>query len=719
MRWQRVAQALIAIFVVGFIAILVTSLRKQTARPQDQPPPADRIDREAVVENPGGCEQITAAAGKRVFSIKCGKHFLFKDGRQRMTDGVEVTINRSDREFVIKSAEADITPKDDKIDRAVFKGDVRFTGQGGLEVKAAEATYSDNDGILNIPGPVEFTKGRMRGSGVGATYDRTREVLWLKEKAQFTVEANPKTGQGGVQGTAGSIGLARADHYVRFLQNANLTGEGRVLQADDLVVRLAADDERVQAMELRGNSRITGGSGGPQAMSARDIDLTYAEDGRTLQNARLTENAVVQLAGAAQGKRISGSTMDITLGPDGSSVTNLTASAPVQVDLPAEGQSPAKRIRSANLAAHGAPGQGLQSATFTGAVEYRETRPAAPRQKLAALDRTARADTLIVETKPGLGAMERADFRGNFTFTEAPDLSAEAPQAIYHVARDRIELMPGEGLPGPAPRVTDRRIAVSARTIAFSTTTREMNAETKVRSTMQPQKNREANAGGKLPSMLKQDQPVNVTANRLAYKGTGAAAIYSGAAMMWQGDETTIKGDTITIDDRNGNLRADGKVTTFFNIDEAKAEGSAKKRTPTTGTAETFTYDDARRLATYSGKAHIVGPQGDVTGQKIALFLKKEESQLERAEAYGPPVVVKEGSRMGTGTHLTYTAADDKYLLIGTPVEIIEERKGTCTRMIGTAATFNRTTEATRLDGSPHFPSETKTLPSCPPALKR
>ena len=61
-------------------------------------------------------------------------------------------------------------------------------------------------------------------------------------------------------------------------------------------------------MELRGNSRMTGkpGGSGPQDMRAKDIDLAYAEDGRTLQSARLVENAVVQLPGAkgTPGRRI-------------------------------------------------------------------------------------------------------------------------------------------------------------------------------------------------------------------------------------------------------------------------------------------------------------------------------------------------------------------------------------------------------------------------------
>lgn len=713
MRWQRIAQAAIALFVIGFIAVLVTTLRRETAAPPPQQAAPPRQMPEAAVENPGGCEAVNAAASGRVFSIKCGKHFTFPDGRQKFTDGVEVTINRGGKDFVVHAREADVTPKEDLIDKAVFKGDVRFTGEGGLAVKSEEASYSDNDGIVNIPGPVEFTKGRMKGSGVGATYDRTREVLWLLEQARIKVEANPKTGQGGVEGTAGAIGLARADHFVRLLRDAHLSGEGRIVQADDLVIRLTPDDERIQSMELRGNSRITGGSGGPQAMTARDMDLNYGEDGRTLQNAHLTDNAVVQLTG---GKRIAGNVIDITLGPDGSSVTNLTATERVQVDLPAEGAAPAKRIKSTALIAHGAPGTGLQSATFTGGVEYREMRAA--RGKVAPSERTSRSDSLIVNTKPGLGAVERADFRGNVTFVDG-DLEAKAPHAVYHVDRDRVDLMPGEGLPGPSPQVVDSRLSVSARTISFAIGTREMNADTKVRSTVVPQKKgKPGEASSKLPSMLDADEPVYVTANRLAYKGSGSSAIYSGLAQMWQGNDTTIKADTITVDDKTGNLTATGGATTLFTFEELDKKTNTRKRMQTTGSAETFTYDDARRVATYTGNAHIVGPQGDVTGQRIELFTRTGANELERAEAYGPGLIVIEGNRRATGTHLTYTAANDRYLMVGTPVEIIEAKNGACTRTLGGSATFNRQTEAASVQGNDRFPAETKSV-TCPPGMKR
>jgi lipopolysaccharide transport protein LptA len=395
----------------------------------------------------------------------------------------------------------------------------------------------------------------------------------------------------------------------------------------------------------------------------------------------------------------------------------------VQVDLPGEGTAPAKRIRSASLSATGAQGAGLENATFGGGVEYRETRAA--RGKVPAIDRTGRSETLVVATQPGLGAVQKADFRGNVRFTEPPDFVAEARQGIYDVTRDRLDLMPADGQPGPAsPTVTDGNVTVAARTIQFSLSSRELVADTSVRSTIEP-KSRKGRGGSsaRMPSMLADDEPVHVTSNRLVYKGTNAAAVYTGKVTLWQGTDTTIKGDTITIDDASGNLTATGTVTTAFAFEENNPKTGTKRRESTTGSADTFNYDDKKRMATYSGNAHMEGTPGDVVGERIELFLKPDVDELQRAEAFGTngAVKVREGSRIASGAHLTYTAADERYMLIGTPVEIIEERNGTCTRTIGATATFNRATDQARVVGSPsgRIPTEATTLKACPPELIR
>ena len=60
----------------------------------------------------------------------------------------------------------------------------------------------------------------------------------------------------------------------------------------------------------------------------------------------------------------------------------------------------------------------------------------------------------------------------------------------------------------------------------------------------------------KMPSMLKQDQPVQ-RRRRRAWTTTAPTSkgTYTGGARLWQGD-TSIKGDSIAIDDKTGDLGA-------------------------------------------------------------------------------------------------------------------------------------------------------------------
>ena len=132
---------------------------------------------------------------------------------------------------------------------------------------------------MQVPGPVTFTRGRMTGTGTGATYDRDRDVLWVLADAHITVVPDA-TGGGALEATSGTAGLARADHYVRLSKAAHVVADNRTIDADDLTATLTPDDQKVQVMQLRGNSRIVGTGAGAQLMSARDIDLTYAPDGR-------------------------------------------------------------------------------------------------------------------------------------------------------------------------------------------------------------------------------------------------------------------------------------------------------------------------------------------------------------------------------------------------------------------------------------------------------
>jgi LPS export ABC transporter protein LptC len=736
MSWQKKARAVIAVFVIIFIAVVVLALRHRKA-PQNSAAVPARRDKDCILENTQSGEFKQSKDGQVVFAMKFGAQCSYQDGRTRLGNGVNIRFTRDGKPYTIESREAEVVQAGDDLNTGHFVGAVKLTSEG-TEITTEDATYDKPTGMLKAPGAVAFKRGRMQGTGVGATYDFNREVLWLLAQPHVTVTPDEK-GQGAIDATAEAIGLARLEHYLKLTRAAHITAEGRVIDANEIMIHLTESNERVQMMELRGNSRITGSgeSGGPQSMSARDIDLTYADDGRTLQHSHLVENGVVQLPGegTSAGKRIAGNTIDLAMSPDGKTVTNLNATENVQVDLPPDGDDPAKRIRSASLTAIGAPGTGLQNATFGGNVDYRETRAA--RGNLPAVDRQARAVTLIVATKPGFGAIEQADFRGNVHFTDGPQVVADATHAIYHVDRDQIDLSPSED-PGPSsPRVSDGRVTVEARAIEFTLGSRKLKADTRVRSSMLPQQKpagpdrgqtgarRGSDAGQTgvrpgtdpgqtgarpgtdagqpathVPSILQQDQPVTVTSNRLEYDGAVGHAVYLGNSRLWQG-ATKVNGDTIIVDDSTGNLEARVNVHTEMMMDDVDPKTNVRKSTKSIGESDTFLYDDDKRLATYTGKAHLMGSQGDLAAEKLELFLMKDTNELDRIEGYGAngAVVVKESNRIATGARLTYLEKDQTYHMTGTPVEAVEIAPNDCKKSVGATLTFQRAVDTITMKG--------------------
>jgi lipopolysaccharide export system protein LptA len=726
MRWQSTARLAIAVIVLVLAGLVFFTLRRP--RMQVAQPETPRVDQKTILELGRGTHRHTNSEGKVTFEVNFKSQFTYPDGRTVLRDAELMLPDRDGRTVTIFGGEMEIIAanNDKPFQTATITKGARLRTSDGLEMTSAQATFDERTGMLNVPGEVQFTKGRLAGTGVGATYDRGRDVVWLLDQARVTVKPDEK-GQGAVEATAKAAGLARHEHYLKLTGGAHVVGEGRTLDATELTVQLSPDDKLIQTMALRGNSRITGTStaSSAQGMSGRDIDLTYGPDGRTLQQAHLVENAVVQMGGGAGERRIAARTIDLTMGPDGSVVTSLNANENVQVDLPAAGDAPARRITSATLSA-GGPG-GLQTATFAGNISYREMRPAR-RGGPPAAERTARAQRLIVQTQPGLGNVDQADFRGNVHIVDG-NTTADGPRAVHQAAQDTFEITLSPGEPGPPPSVNDGRILVNARTITVGITTRKLKADGDVRSSVQPSRPQPAkpgpapagaanSEGGKMPSLMKQDQPVNVTAKQLDYDGAAGVATYTGTARLWQ-DQTQIQGETIVVDDRSGNLTARGHVSSVMFFDETDTKTKKKHPVQTTASAEELVYVDAKRLATYTSgpntKAHMVGTEGDITGEQIQLFLKPEGGELERAEADRNvviKVVIKDGLRTVTGDHLLYTTADGTYVVTGAPVEIEEKTSTECRVSSATTLTFKRNEEATILEPNRVAPVKFRQCPA-------
>ena len=708
MKWQRVVRLVLVFLAIATAIGVAMSVRKR-------PVPTNkievkRVDPKAVVESAEGrLSQMTGMKIPGYLDFK--RNLTYEDGSAKFI-GPKLTTRRAGREFHLSGNEARVGKEQSHME---VSGNVYLTASDGLKVRTDRATYGSSEHMVRAPNLVKFVKGTMRGSGVGMTYDEQRDVLWLLKDVKIAVAPDKKTDDPGATIVSGTAGLARRDKYMRFEGGVSIVRAGRTIEAKSVLAYLTDDGNAVKAMELRGDSRIAmkePSPGGLQALAAPEMNLGFKPDGETIQRALLAGGGVIQMAGAAgkAGRRIAGKTIDVALG-DQNEVTSLAARDEVQLTIPADQDTPERTIRSASMDAVGEAGKGLTGATFTKNVEFREVR--GPEDY-----REAHSSTLtVVLTDSGL---DDAQFKGGTKFEDGKS-TATAADARYLVSKGRLQLSGNVGT--KTPQVQDDRITVDAKAIDMAFEGPKLIATGEVRSVMKPSKKGASGASGatgasgakstaratgasgapgakgvrgepKVPGMLKDDQPAYVTAPALDYDGENGKAIYTGGARLWQGD-TAVSGEKITIDESTGDLYSNTNVRTSSIMEQVDSKTQQKKRVPTIASSQDMHYEDALRRATYTTNAHVNGPQGDLRGVKIEMYMIEGASELERVEAYDD-VNIKTDVRTATGARMTYLAKTEEYHMKGEPVNVIEEcRQTTCKSL-----TFWRSTDRILCDGS-------------------
>ena len=716
MRWQRRARLVIAVLGVLFAAFVARQLK-----PRDPPAgaaPIPKVDPKAVIETTNGVLQ-SFKQSREGAHVTFQKQLVYADGTSRLQGVTIVTREKNgSRTFTIAGKEGRLGANQTSI---ALDGDVRLAGSDGMTAATEHATYVDAEGTVNAPGPAEFARGRMKGTGVGMTWDKNTDVMTILDQAIVHVAADD-TGAGAAEITAGSAAFARRDHNIRFERNVKIDRSGQIIEAASAIAYLSTDEKRIESIDLHDQARINVAHPAPgavQALSGQQMNLKYADDGETLQHAVIGGTALIQVAGDAgkAGRQIAANTLDVTLAPDGSTPTALLGRDAVQLTLPPEDDVPNRTVRAATLDATGTPDKGLTRAVFSGGVQYRE--------QSATVGRGANAADLDMALEGGLNAITEAHFLHGVRFVDGP-LTALAADARYNVRNGTVALSGSE--PGsPGPHVVNDKIVVDATTVDMTLEGPKMKAAGNVRSTLQPPapaKPGQPASDVKMPAMLKQDKPVQVLAAALDYDGGTALAVYRGAARLFQGD-TSIKGETITVDNKAGNMAASGGVTTTTVLetststnpakdakDATRAEANdadttvvkKKDRTPSVATSKDLKYEDATRRLTYTGNAHMSGPDGDMTASRIELYLKPSGDELERAEAYDN-LTLREQNRETKGSKMIYTTGNETYVITGTPVKIVDQCKR---ETVGRTLTFNKGTDSVVVDGNSQIRTQTK-----------
>jgi LPS export ABC transporter protein LptC len=702
-RWQRHARLIVAVFGLVFAAFVARQLK-----PRDNPlrPPANvqKADPTAVVETTGGT--LAQIKGSREnASVTFEKQLVYADGTSKLA-GVRIVSEERNgsRTFTVTGKEGRLGANESSFQ---LDGAVHIEGSDGMAATTEHATYSDAEGIVRAPGAVEYGRGRMRGTGVGFTWDKTRDVLTILDQAVVHVAADAQ-GQGVSDITAGTAVFARREKQIRFERAVHIQHGDQLIEAASATLYLTDDENHIDTVDLRDQARITtpkAAAGAVQALSGEAMNLKYAGDGETLQHAVISGTAVIQVAGEAgnAGREIAARTIDVTLAPDGATPTALIGRDSVQLTFPPEANQGGRTIRAATLDAKGDAKTGLTRAQFGGGVQYRE--------RSGDTGRAANSAALDAVLKAGFSTIEDATFTRGVRFEQGL-MAATAAVGRYDPDKGTLALSGSEPAT-PAPHVVTDKIVVDAAAVDITLEGPKVTAAGNVRSELKPAPKPKPgeSTDAKMPAMLKQDQPVFVKGEKLDYDGTASTAVYTGSALLFQGD-TSIKADTIGIDNKSGNLMASGGVTTTSMLEKRDAKDAKSgsqpakdaKPKPSIATAKDLKYDDADRHLIYTGDAHMTGPEGDMTAARIELFLKPSGDELDRAEAYDN-LTLREQNRETKGGTLIYTTANETYVITGSPVKVVDQ----CQReTVGRTLTFNKGADTIVVDGNSQIRTQTK-----------
>ena len=224
-------------------------------------------------------------------SIRYEKQLTYKDGATTLQGVTIVTTDRNDgRSFTVTGKEGRVGQNESEM---VLHGDVHLVASDGLSATTEHATYTESDGIVRAPGPVEFARNRLSGSGVGMTYDKNQDVLVILDQARVRMTPNAN-GSGGTESPRRPPPWPAATRSCASNAASRRCAAARSIEADSAVAHLTSDEERLESVELRGHSTVNAANRAPgalQSLSGRDMDLKYAPDGEAIEHAIISGDA--------------------------------------------------------------------------------------------------------------------------------------------------------------------------------------------------------------------------------------------------------------------------------------------------------------------------------------------------------------------------------------------------------------------------------------------
>ena len=578
-------------------------------------------------------------------------------------------------------------------------------------VKTSGLTCDSNTGRVDTDQPSSFVFQKGDGKSIGATYDPSSHELLMKRDVE--VHWNPPGPNAKpMKIEASTLAYHETSSEIWLKPWGRMTRESMIVEGEEVVVRLqdkvirnitavrahgsddypnrklryAADDLAMDfdddglARKIVGNhnaSLVSTTDASETTVTADRVDLDFQTDGgeSVLTQVAANGNGVVTSKPlAAPGRQLSethvlrSQSLEMKMRPGGREIESVVTKAPGTLEfLP---NLPAQHHRLLDgqdfVIAYG-PENRLDNFRATN-VKTR-TDPTAEERKRNRPASTTTSRELEARFDPKsshLGSMRQS---GDFAYQEG-DRKARAATATMDADQNLILLDSGA-------RMWDATGSTAADHIRLDQRTGDFLAEGNVTSSRLPEKDQKKNS-----EMLSGDDPVQATARKMDSRNHNRRIHYEGAVHMWQG-ANRIQADVVdldrNLDPQKRTLVADGHVVTNL-WEEPKDENKKKTATPTLTEvhAAHMVYTEATRLTHYTGGVQLSRPGLQMKSQELRAFLSEAgaDSRLEKAYADGAVEIFSTGkdrTRTGTGEHAEYYTADQKVILRGPRVRMVEK----------------------------------------------
>jgi lipopolysaccharide export system protein LptA len=624
-----------------------------------------------------------------------------------------------------------------------------------IHLETSGLVFNQKTGDAHTRERVDFSLPQASGSAVGVNYVARTNAFTLQSQVNVIL-------RGAVTAT---ITAARAtvtkDPHLVALDHPHMQSDARKCDADEAKLFLRPDNTLDHAL-ARGNVLVQAGGQQPSELRSEQLDLIMAKQHDSLRSAVFSGDVRAQVmeggrprssdsGPSPKNQPMQGNAGRVVLefsaghlGKGASSrnlLTKVHAEDSVKLLQHQNAASPSANAQDLELTASGldffiAEGGRPQRAETSNAAQI-AIRPAAgsgqqtlvtaakfeagfdsfgrftsvhgaPDARIVSQnpgqpDRISSSQVLDATFHPGSGIQSVVQ-QGNVVYVDG-ERKAWGDRARYTPA-DQVLMLTG------SPRVADAGMTTTAGTMRLNRATGDAFAEGNVKTTysdLKPQ------PGG---ALLSSSSPIHVTARSMTVHGTSAIALYTGDARLWQ-DANVVEAQSIEFNRDHRSMVAGGTVasqtvsTVLVQTDRSE-DGKPTKSTPIAITSARLTYADSERKAHFEGDVVAKGAEVTITAKKMDAFLQARGPANQPASGAGKldkivaqeQVAITQPNRRASGDILTYTAADDKFVLTGGPPSIFDAEHG---KITGVSLTFFRHDDRVLVEGNNLSPTVTQT----------